>query len=254
MPLAPPGINLIKRLTLFSTSVASRPVTQKTIAIPPAAREADSRQTRGQRTRERLLEEALRLFALRGFEGVGIREVAAAADTNIASIAFHFTGKEGLYAAVIARVAGELARLHRTALDAAGARAPADASPAARAGVMVAELAAALLASNRSQWMSLLLQREFITPTASFDTIYDGAIKPTLEAFSALVAAAAGTEPSSLDCKALAFSLFIVASAFARNMNTFLHFAETSGYTAQDTAAIGRALAAFVTNGLAPKP
>ncbi len=227
---------------------------QRNEVLPDATQDAGARQARGRRTRERLLEEGLRLFAERGFEGVGIREVAAAAETNIASIAFHFSGKEGLYAAVVARVAGELAALHRAALDAAAARTDADASPAARAGVMVAELAAALLASNRSQWMSLLLQREFITPTASFDTIYDVAIRPTLEAFSALVAAASGTAPESIDCKALAFSLFIVASAFARNQNTFLHFSEAAAYTAQDAAAIGRSLAAFVTGGLTQHP
>ncbi|KAF5036074.1 HTH-type transcriptional dual regulator CecR [anaerobic digester metagenome] len=229
-------------------------MTQQDDTLPDAGQDAGPHQTRGRRTRERLLEEGLRLFAERGFEGVGIREVAAAAKTNIASIAFHFAGKEGLYAAVIARVAGELAALHRAALDAAAARTDADASPAARAGVMVAQLTEALLASNRSQSMSLLLQREFITPTASFDTIYDVALRPTLEAFSALVAAACGTAPATIDCKALAFSLFIVASAFARNKNTFLHFSEATAYTAQDAAAIGRALAAFVTAGLTRHP
>lgn len=229
-------------------------MTQQDYATPDATQDAGARQARGRSTRERLLEEGLRLFAARGFEGVGIREVAAAAKTNIASIAFHFAGKEGLYAAVIARVAGELAALHHAALDAAAARTDAGAPPAARAGVMVAQLAEALLASNRSQWMSLLLQREFITPTASFDTIYDVAIKPTLEAFSTLVAAARGTAPESIDCKALAFSLFILASAFARNKNTFLHFSEAPAYTARDAAAIGRALAAFVTAGLTRHP
>lgn len=220
----------------------------------PRAKGADQRQTRGQRTRERLLEEALRLFALRGYEGVGTREVAAAAKTNIASIAFHFAGKEGLYQAVIERVADDLAGLHRQALAAGIAPAGEKADPAKRAGCMVAALVAALLASNRSQWMSLLLQREFITPTSCFTTIYDAAIRPTLEAFATCVAAAAGLDAAGFDCKALAFSLFIVASAFARNKNTFLHFTGADDYAVTDAARLGRVLAEFVANGLSPRP
>ena len=46
---------------------------------------ADTRLAKGQQTRERLLDEALRLFALRGPEAVGTRELARAAGTNIAS-------------------------------------------------------------------------------------------------------------------------------------------------------------------------
>ncbi len=216
----------------------------------PDGRPGDQRLTKGQRTRERLLEEALRLFAERGYAGVGIREVATAAQTNIASIAFHFSGKDGLYQAVVTRVAEELARLHQAALDTAAARPDGGTTPAQRAGEVVAALVAALLASNRSRWMSLLLQREFITPTASFAIIYDQAINPTLEALADLVARARGLAPSALDGKALAFSLFIMASAFSRNKNTFLHFAQAPAYAAGDAATIGRALADFVARGL----
>lgn len=221
--------------------------------MTPADKNADMRLTKGQHTRERLLREALRLFAERGYDGVGIREVAAAAATNVASIAFHFSGKEGLYRAVIDDVAGELARIHQAALAAASGREADDGDPARRAGEAVAALAAALVASNRSQWMSLLLQREFITPTACFAALYDAAIRPTLEAFSGLVAAASGLEQASAGNKALAFSLFVMASAFARNRNTFLQFAASPGYAASDVAAIGQALADFVKNGLTPR-
>src|SRR6476620_12450228 len=47
-------------------------------------------------TRERILRTAERLFAERGFNGVSVRELAAAAQVNIASIGYHFNNKEGL--------------------------------------------------------------------------------------------------------------------------------------------------------------
>lgn len=211
----------------------------------------DTRQAKGQRTRERLLEEALRLFALKGPDAVGTRELAGAAGTNIASIAFHFGGKEGLYGAVIAAVAGELAGLHQSALAAAAAESDAAGDTAQeRASRVMARLVESLLTANRSQWMSLLLQREFIAPTASFEKIYAEAIEPTLTAMAQLVAAATGLAEKTLDNKILAFSLFIMASAFARNRNTFLRFAQADAYGERDVATIGRVLADFVEKGL----
>jgi AcrR family transcriptional regulator len=49
-----------------------------------------------ERTRDRILKTAERMFAARGFNGVSVRELAAAAQVNIASIGYHFRNKEGL--------------------------------------------------------------------------------------------------------------------------------------------------------------
>jgi AcrR family transcriptional regulator len=66
---------------------------------PPGAAAGDD----GQGTRERILRTAERLFASRGFGDVSVRELAAAADVNIASIGYHFRSKEGLLAEVYRR-------------------------------------------------------------------------------------------------------------------------------------------------------
>lgn len=54
-------------------------------------------------TRERILRTAERLFAERGFNGVSVRELAAEAQVNIASIGYHFESKEGLLSEVYRR-------------------------------------------------------------------------------------------------------------------------------------------------------
>ena len=54
-------------------------------------------------TRDRILRTAERLFAERGFNGVSIRELAAAAQVNIASVGYHFSNKEGLLSEVYRR-------------------------------------------------------------------------------------------------------------------------------------------------------
>jgi AcrR family transcriptional regulator len=45
----------------------------------------------------RLLDVAESLFAEKGFDGTSIRELAAAADCNVASVNYYFTSKENLY-------------------------------------------------------------------------------------------------------------------------------------------------------------
>jgi AcrR family transcriptional regulator len=49
-------------------------------------------------TRTRLIESAILHFAAKGFDGTGIREIAKSARANSALVAYHFCGKEGLYA------------------------------------------------------------------------------------------------------------------------------------------------------------
>src|SRR5689334_16372155 len=59
---------------------------------PPAA----------EQTRQALIRAGLRLFGAKGFDGTSTREIAAEANANIGSIAYHFGGKEGLRAACAA--------------------------------------------------------------------------------------------------------------------------------------------------------
>lgn len=51
-------------------------------------------------TKTRLLRVAERMFAERGFNGVSLRELTAAAGANLAAVNYHFGSKEGLLAAI----------------------------------------------------------------------------------------------------------------------------------------------------------
>jgi len=64
--------------------------------IQPAAIETASR--------EKILDAAERLFAQRGFSGIGMREVAEAAGLGKSSLFHHFHSKADLYAAVVGRI------------------------------------------------------------------------------------------------------------------------------------------------------
>jgi len=53
-------------------------------------------ESEGMTSRERILSEAVRLFASKGFGGTGLRELAAAAGVNLAMVNYFFGSKKGL--------------------------------------------------------------------------------------------------------------------------------------------------------------
>lgn len=55
-----------------------------------------------------LVEAARPLFAARGYDGVSVRDITAAAGTNLGAITYHFGSKEALWHAVVASAMGPL--------------------------------------------------------------------------------------------------------------------------------------------------
>ena len=67
---------------------------------PPSPIQAKTLRSDGVEARNRLLDAALALFAEKGFAKTSTREIALAAQINIASISYYFGDKAGLYKAV----------------------------------------------------------------------------------------------------------------------------------------------------------
>ena len=59
-----------------------------------ARRESVAAAPRGEDTRQRLIEAALKIFGESGFEGASTRMLADAAGANLAAIPYHFGSKE----------------------------------------------------------------------------------------------------------------------------------------------------------------
>ncbi len=68
-------------------------------------------------TRDRIFDAAEQLFAMRGFEGASIRDIARAANVQGALVNHHGGNKEALFATIVARRADELSRLRLEALE-----------------------------------------------------------------------------------------------------------------------------------------
>jgi TetR/AcrR family transcriptional regulator, regulator of cefoperazone and chloramphenicol sensitivity len=117
------------------------------------------RQAGEEATAERILRAATQLFAQRGFDGVGMRDIAAAVDLNIASVHHHVGSKGALYDAVFARVFAEEEDIVRRAADAVRAH------PAGAIGGLHALLDAYVDFAERRPEMTMLWLRRWLEPT-----------------------------------------------------------------------------------------
>ncbi|MEP5567656.1 MAG: helix-turn-helix domain-containing protein [Halioglobus sp.] len=73
--------------------------------------------TKGERTASRIMDVAEELFAKRGYDGTSLRQIAEAADIKEPGIYNHFSGKKGLYEAVLFRALNPMAEAMANSLD-----------------------------------------------------------------------------------------------------------------------------------------
>ncbi len=132
------------------------------------------RRDRGAETRAQLIEAALDVFGRLGYDGASTREIAKAANVNLAAIVYHFGGKEALHIAVAEHVVTSiLARIGPTLASAA--EPAASESPAAALAALhrlVSTMVDVMLGSAEAERWARFIVREQLQPTAAFDVIY----------------------------------------------------------------------------------
>ncbi len=159
---------------------------------------------RGDATRAALLAAALQVFGDKGFEAASTRQIAAAARANIAMIAYHFGGKEGLRAACADHVAAVLSGIFGTAAaprveTASQARAALKAL--ARAGVR------GIVADEAARPLARFLLREISDPSPAFARVFETGFAPLHARVCRLWALATGEEPESEATRLSVFAL-----------------------------------------------
>jgi TetR/AcrR family transcriptional regulator, regulator of cefoperazone and chloramphenicol sensitivity len=171
----------------------------------PAKAPTEAAADRGERARTRLVIEASRIFAEKGFAKASTREICEAAGLNPAAIHYHFGDKDGLYRAVL------LGPIQGIAQQIAGFDDP---------GLALAESLRRLLAPfvgedgvaapGADEGVRLYL-REMIEPTPVFAAAAAQHIGPVHERIARLLARHIGLDEPDEDVHRLAFGLIAMA-------------------------------------------
>lgn len=150
-------------------------------------------------TRMALVMAALSLFGRQGFDGTSTRQIAAAANANIGSIAYHFGSKEGLRLAAVDYIVDTIQAVAAQALGSALGQ-PEPVSPAeaeAQIEAAVERMAGFMIARPEAGEIVQFVLRELSTPTDALDRIYSGVFEPVHKRLCRLWAASTGEAAES---------------------------------------------------------
>jgi AcrR family transcriptional regulator len=165
--------------------------------------------SRGDKTRNNLLEVGTRLFSERGFAAVSTREIATAAATTLPSISHHFGSKEGLYRAVLQNVSEQMEEQFSLAsAEAIGFLKLKRVTRQQRLDalqVFLSSVTRTILQSS-AEWVDLITQEERL-PAEALKPIEQVIEKQVLRPIMRLIASLRGQSPTSGDVKLQAISL-----------------------------------------------
>ncbi len=221
---------------------------------PSLATAENSPGPRGAETRALLLDAGLRLFGVKGYDGVATRALSAEAGTNIAAIAYHFGGKRELYREVLRQLVIDtephlgpvLARVQR---ELAGAKSDPRALAALIAG-MVGDVARIFLSGEFMRHRTPMVMREYADPSEDFHILYEGRIEPLHKTMTALAAAAMGRDAGDPVCAIQAHTMIGQIVVFGLARVVLQKRLDWDGYTPERTDLIARTVTASVLASL----
>lgn len=142
---------------------------------------------RGEETRQRLLEAAIRLFAADGYARVTVRDLAREARTNLAAVNYHFGDKFGLYMEVARAAVGIMWSVE----DLTGPEA--SDSPEHKLRHYIRTHVSKLTEfPGGASWVHRLMQHEMAEPTPAAQFIVEHAIRPRMRHLAGVVAEITG--------------------------------------------------------------
>jgi AcrR family transcriptional regulator len=171
---------------------------------------------KGEDTRERILNVALKAFGEASFVAVTTRQIAEAAGVSLPVLQYYFGNKEGLYRACAEAVVDRYRRFTTGAAAAARAALKEDcASEIARGHLksLIRALAGLLIGSREVEGWSHFVTRELRDPGPAFEILYESLWRPGLELTARLIHRILGS--SERDTAARIQALLLISSLLA---------------------------------------
>lgn len=187
----------------------------------------------GEASRERILLAALRLFAAQGYKNTSTREIATAAQVNVAALNYYFGDKAGLYRATFGVPEGILSHAH----------APHDTQGFSRPGLPLgqamheffSEFLRPLASGEVFLWGLRLRYREMVDPTGVWQEHLDTIIGPMHAALRRVLCREFDRLRPDADIERLAFCIIGMAVHFIIGHPVVMHI---SPHLLRDEAAV----------------
>jgi len=188
-------------------------------------------------TRQRLLDVAAGVFAELGFRGATVRDICQRANTNVASIHYHFGDKEGLYHALLTSAieTAEVSRPHAAPEQFA--------SPEEELAEFLRVFLGRLYGGGVPAWLMKILSREMFEPTGALEQLVRAVHRPTIEHLRGIVTRIGRGRSSEADVVRCTQSI-IAQCVFYKHAQAVLRL---MGHAQPGTPAEIEALAAHVT-------
>ncbi|MDR3467424.1 MAG: CerR family C-terminal domain-containing protein [Xanthobacteraceae bacterium] len=192
----------------------SRAVKLQPVRTAPAA----GGTRKGEETRQRILDAALKVFGTAGLKGATTRQIAEEAGVALPALAYYFGGKDGLYLACAQEIVDRYGR-HMLALLSgvrASLKAPMSAASArARLKEVLWALVDLQIANREADiWMSFVL-REIAEQGPAFDILFKHLWAPGVDITAELIGRIVGERSTSPAAKIQALLLISSLSAFS---------------------------------------
>jgi AcrR family transcriptional regulator len=182
---SPRRLSITKRRLSVSVSV---PAPRKT---PKVRTVAHGGYPKGNETRERILNAALKAFGDASFLAVTTRQISQAARVSLPTLHYYFGSKEGLYLACSEAIV-ERYRGHTAAVAAEAAKTLNEGSDSATARVhlkrVIGALAGFLVGSKEAEHWVQFVARELRDPGPAFEILYSRLWRPGVELTARLIA------------------------------------------------------------------
>ncbi len=161
----------------------------------------------GIEARQRLIDAGLELFSRQGFQQTSVREVALAAQVNLASISYYFGDKAGLYRAVFTESMSS-PQCSEPRFNEPGL------SLQQRLQLFYADFLEPLKHGEHTRRVIKLHYREMVEPTGIWQETIDSEIRPSHESMLRLLVQELGIRRIDLDVQRLALSIVGMAVHF----------------------------------------
>jgi AcrR family transcriptional regulator len=223
----------------LSESVPSPRKTSKARAVVNAG------YRKGDETRERILNAAIKAFGEASFLAVTTRQISESAGVSLPTLQYYFGNKEGLYRACAKSIV-ERYRRHTTVAAAAAAEALNQDCAAGTARVhlkaVIGALAGFLVGSKEAERWAQLVARELRDPGPAYEILYASLWRPGVELTARLIARILGSPESDPAARIQALLLISSLLAFQSGRSISLR--------AMHWSKIGREELAMVLSGL----